>query len=224
MFGRRASSSPSPSPSVPGWRPLLVLASASPRRLALLDQAGIKADSLLPTDIDETPRKNERPRDLARRLAHEKAEAALVVTRNQPDLTGAYIIAADTVVALGRRVLPKPEIVDEAAECLRLLSGRAHRVYTAVTLVTPKGAFRERLVETRIRFKRLSSQDIETYLASGEWRGKAGGYAAQGIAGSFIVKLVGSHSAVVGLPLYETLSLLGGEGYPVHMGWLQAAN
>jgi len=201
-----------------------VLASASPRRLALLDQAGIKADSLLPTDIDETPKKNERPRDLARRLAREKAEAALIVTRNQPELTGAYIIAADTVVALGRRVLPKPEIVDEAAECLRLLSGRAHRVYTAVTLVTPKGAFRERLVETRIRFKRLSSEDIETYLASGEWRGKAGGYAAQGIAGSFIIKLVGSHSAVVGLPLYETLSLLGGEGYPVHMGWLQAAS
>ncbi len=225
MFGRRApSSSPSPSPSVPGWRPRLVLASASPRRLALLDQAGIKADSLLPTDIDETPKKNERPRDLARRLAREKAEAALVVTRNQPELTGAYIIAADTVVALGRRVLPKPEIVDEAAECLRLLSGRAHRVYTSVTLVTPKGAFRERLVETRIRFKRLSSEDIETYLACGEWRGKAGGYAAQGIAGSFIVKLVGSHSAVVGLPLYETLSLLGGEGYPVHMSWLQAAN
>jgi len=225
VFGRRApSSSPSPSPSVPGWRPRLVLASASPRRLALLDQAGIKADSLLPTDINETPKKNERPRDLARRLAREKAEAALVVTRNQPELTGSYIIAADTVVALGRRVLPKPEIVDEAAECLRLLSGRAHRVYTAVTLVTPKGAFRERLVETRIRFKRLSSEDIETYLASGEWRGKAGGYAAQGIAGSFIVKLVGSHSAVVGLPLYETLSLLGGEGYPVHMGWLQAAN
>ena len=209
---------------MPGWRPRLVLASASPRRLSLLDQAGIKADSLLPTDIDETPKKNERPRDLARRLAREKAEAALIVTRNQPELTGAYIIAADTVVALGRRVLPKPEIVDEAAECLRLLSGRAHRVYTAVTLVTPKGAFRERLVETRIRFKRLSSEDIESYLASGEWRGKAGGYAAQGIAGSFIVKLVGSHSAVVGLPLYETLSLLGGEGYPVHMGWLQAAN
>jgi septum formation protein len=225
VFGRRASSSsPSPFSSVPGWRPRLVLASASPRRLALLDQAGIKADSLLPTDIDETPKKNERPRDLARRLAREKAEAALIVTRNQPELTGAYIIAADTVVALGRRVLPKPEIVDEAAECLRLLSGRAHRVYTAVTLVTPKGAFRERLVETRIRFKRLSSEDIESYLASGEWRGKAGGYAAQGIAGSFIVKLVGSHSAVVGLPLYETLSLLGGEGYPVHMGWLQAAN
>ena len=225
MFGRRApSSAPSSSPSVPGWRPRLVLASASPRRLALLDQAGIKADSLLPTDIDETPKKNERPRDLARRLAREKAEAALGVTLNQPELTGAYILAADTVVALGRRVLPKPEIVDEAAECLRLLSGRAHRVYTAVTLVTPKGAFRERLVETRIRFKRLSSEDIETYLASGEWRGKAGGYAAQGIAGSFIVKLVGSHSAVVGLPLYETLSLLGGEGYPVHMGWLQAAN
>lgn len=225
MFGRRASSSsPSPSSSVPGWRPRLVLASASPRRLALLDQAGIKADSLLPTDIDETPKKNERPRDLARRLAREKAEAAYVVIGKQPELNSAYIIAADTVVALNRRVLPKPEIVDEAAECLRLLSGRAHRVYTAVTLVTPKGAFRERLVETRIRFKRLSSEDIETYLASGEWRGKAGGYAAQGIAGSFIVKLVGSHSAVVGLPLYETLSLLGGEGYPIHMGWLQAAS
>ncbi|MCX7328419.1 MAG: Maf-like protein [Hyphomicrobiales bacterium] len=225
MFGRRASSSsPSPSSSGPGWRPRLVLASASPRRPALLDQAGITAAPPLPTDIDETPKKNERPRDLARRLAREKAESAYVVTGNQPELTSSYIIAADTVVALGRRVLPKPEIVDEAAECLRLLSGRAHRVYTAVTLVTPKGAFRERLVETRIRFKRLSSEDIETYLASGEWRGKAGGYAAQGIAGSFIVKLVGSHSAVVGLPLYETLSLLGGEGYPVHMGWLQAAN
>ncbi len=205
------------------WRPKLVLASASPRRLALLEQAGISVDSLLPTDIDETPQKNERPRDLARRLAHEKAQAAFATTRNRPELTGAYIIAADTVVALGRRVLPKPEVVDEAAECLRLISGRAHRVYTAVTMVTPKGGFRDRLVETRIRMKRLSAEDIESYLASGEWRGKAGGYAAQGIAGSFIVKLVGSHSAVVGLPLYETLALLGGEGFPIHMGWLQAA-
>lgn len=216
MFGRQDQQGQS-------WRPKLVLASASPRRLALLEQVGVIVDSLLPTDIDETPTKNERPRDLARRLAHEKAEAAFAVTKNQPELTGAYIIAADTVVALGRRVLPKPEVVDEAAECLRLLSGRAHRVYTGVTMVTPKGGFRERLVETRIRMKRLSDQDIESYLASGEWRGKAGGYAVQGIAGSFIVNLVGSHSAVVGLPLYETLALLGGEGFPIHMGWLQAA-
>ncbi|MGL4438559.1 MAG: Maf-like protein [Bosea sp. (in: a-proteobacteria)] len=216
MFGRQDQQGQS-------WRPKLVLASASPRRMALLEQAGIAVDAMLPTDIDETPKKNERPRDLARRLAHEKAEAAYIVTKNRPELTGAYIIAADTVVALGRRVLPKPEVVDEAAECLRLISGRAHRVYTGVTMVTPKGGFRERLVETRIRMKRLSDQDIESYLASGEWRGKAGGYAAQGIAGSFIVKLVGSHSSVVGLPLYETLALLGGEGFPIHTGWLQAA-
>ncbi len=216
MFGRQDQQGQS-------WRPKLVLASASPRRLALLEQAGIRPDALLPTDIDETPKKNERPRDLARRLAREKAEAAFGVTGNRPELTGSYIISADTVVALGRRVLPKPEVVDEAAECLRLLSGRAHRVYTGVTLVTPKGGFREKIVETRIRFKRLSSQDIESYLASGEWRGKAGGYAAQGIAGSFILKLVGSHTGVVGLPLYETLALLGGEGYPIHMGWLNAA-
>ncbi len=216
MFGRQDIKEQS-------WRPRLILASASPRRLALLEQAGIKVDALLPTDCDETPTKNERPRDLARRLAHEKAGAAFAVTKIQTELAGAYIVAADTVVALGRRILPKPEVVDEAAECLRLLSGRAHRVYTGVTVVTPKGGFRERLVETRIRFKRLSSQDIESYLASGEWRGKAGGYAAQGIAGSFIVKLVGSYSGVVGLPLHETLGLLGGEGYPIHSGWLQAA-
>jgi septum formation protein len=168
-------------------------------------------------------RESERPRDLARRLAREKAEAAYGVSGNRPELTGSYIVSADTVVALGRRVLPKPEVVDEAAECLRLLSGRTHRVYTGVTLVTPKGGFREKIVETRIRFKRLSSQDIESYLATGEWRGKAGGYAAQGIAGAFILKLVGSHTGVVGLPLYETLALLGGEGYPIHMGWLNAA-
>jgi septum formation protein len=189
----------------------------------LLEQAGVKPDALLPADIDETPLKGERPRDLARRLAREKARVALEIARRNPEHEGSYIISADTVVALGRRVLPKPEVVDEAAECLRLLSGRAHRVYTGVTLVTPSGGYRDRLVETRLRFKRLSTLDIETYLASGEWRGKAGGYAAQGIAGSFIVKLVGSHSSVVGLPLYETLALLGGEGFPVHQNWLQAA-
>jgi septum formation protein len=204
----------------PGWRPKLVLASASPRRLALLEQAGLKPDALLPSDLDESPLKGERPRDLARRLARAKAEAALAGLGARPDLEGAYVIAADTVVAVGRRILPKAEIVDEAAACLRLLSGRAHRVYTGVALATPSGAIRERLVETRLRFKRLSSEDIENYLASGEWRGKAGAYAIQGIAGSFVVKLVGSYTGVVGLPLYETVNLLGGEGFPVRLGWL----
>jgi septum formation protein len=126
------------------------------------------------------------------------------------------------VVAVGRRILPKAELLDEAAQCLRLLSGRNHRVYTAVCVVTPKESLRQRLVETRVRFKRLSADDIEAYLASGEWRGKAGGYAAQGIAGTFIVKIVGSYSNVVGLPLYETMSLLDGEGYPIRFGWLNA--
>jgi septum formation protein len=138
------------------------------------------------------------------------------------ELRGAFILAADTVVAVGRRILPKAELLDEAAQCLRLLSGRNHRVYTAICLVTPKEAFRQRLVETRVRFKRLSEEDIEAYLASGEWRGKAGGYAAQGIAGTFIVKIVGSYTNVVGLPLYEVITLLGGEGYPTRFGWLNA--
>jgi septum formation protein len=138
------------------------------------------------------------------------------------ELRGAFILAADTVVAVGRRILPKAELLDEAAQCLRLLSGRNHRVYTAICLVTPKEAFRQRLVETRVRFKRLTEEDIEAYLASGEWRGKAGGYAAQGIAGTFMVKIVGSYTNVVGLPLYEVMTLLGGEGYPVRFGWLNA--
>ena len=123
-------------------------------------------------------------------------------------------------MAVGRRILPKCELIEEAASCLRLLSGRTHRVYTGVSLITPKGAERHRLVETRLRFKRLSNTEIEAYLASGEWRGKAGGYAIQGLAGSFAVKLVGSYTNVVGLPLYETMTLLGGEKYPVHFLWL----
>ncbi len=203
-------------------RPKLVLASGSPRRLSLVNQAGIEPDALKPTDLDETPRRGEIPRAYATRLAHEKATAALAQIKVDDDLRGAYILAADTVVAVGRRILPKAELLDEAGQCLRLLSGRNHRVYTAICLVTPKEAFRQRLVETRVRFKRLSSEDIEAYLASGEWRGKAGGYAAQGIAGSFIVKIVGSYTNIVGLPLYETLSLLGGEGYPIRLGWLNA--
>jgi nucleoside triphosphate pyrophosphatase len=203
-------------------RSKFVLASGSPRRLSLVNQAGIEPDALKPADIDEAPRRGEIPRAYANRLAHAKAAAALENVKLDDELRGAFILAADTVVAVGRRILPKAELLDEAAQCLRLLSGRNHRVYTAICLVTPKETFRQRLVETRVRFKRLSDEDIESYLASGEWRGKAGGYAAQGIAGTFIVKIVGSYSNVVGLPLYETLSLLDGEGYPIRFGWLNA--
>jgi septum formation protein len=203
-------------------RPPLILASGSPRRLALLNQAGINPEALRPVDVDETPLRGELPRACAIRLARIKADAALAVVRQEEEFVGGYLLAADTVVAVGRRILPKAELVDEASQCLRLLSGRNHRVHSAVCLVTPKGAFRQRLVETRVRFKRLSEEDIEAYLDAGEWRGKAGGYAAQGIAGSFIVKLVGSYSSVVGLPLYETLALLSGEGYPIRSGWLSA--
>jgi len=209
--------------SSPAWRPKLVLASGSPRRLALLQQAGIEPDALLPADVDETPLKSETPRELARRLARSKAEVARKTARNGEDLRDAFIISADTVVSVGRRVLPKAEVVDEAAACLRLLSGRTHRVYTAVCVITPKDAIRERFVETRVRFKRLSRDELERYLASGEWRGKAGGYAIQGLAGTFVVKLVGSYTNVVGLPLYETVSLLDGEGFPVRFTWLNAA-
>ena len=202
--------------------PKFVLASGSPRRVQLINQAGIEPDSLRPTDIEETPQRGELPRACANRLARAKAEAALALVRVDEELKGAYILSADTVVAVGRRILPKAELLDEAAQCLRLLSGRNHRVHTAICLVTPKEAFRQRLVETKVRFKRLSEEDIEAYLASGEWRGKAGGYAAQGIAGGFMVKIVGSYSNIVGLPLYETTTLLAGEGYPIRLGWLNA--
>jgi septum formation protein len=203
-------------------RQKLVLASGSPRRVSLLNQAGIEPDGLRPSNVDETPKRGELPRACANRLARAKAEVALDHVRADDELQGAYIIAADTVVAVGRRILPKPELIDEAAQCLRLLSGRNHRVHTSVCLVTPNEAYRQRLVETRVRFKRLSQDDIEAYLDSGEWRGKAGGYAAQGIAGSFIVKIVGSYSNVVGLPLYEVTTLLSGEGFPIRAGWLNA--
>ncbi|QJP14705.1 Maf-like protein [Starkeya sp. ORNL1] len=204
-------------------RPTLVLASGSPRRLALLAQAGLEPDALMPAEIDETPERGELPRRLALRLAKEKAQVAQTRREASGEFPGAYLIAADTVVAVGRRILPKPEIAEEAADCLRLLSGRAHRVYSGVAVVTAKGALRSRLVETRVRFKRLSREDIEAYLASGEWRGKAGGYAIQGFAGTFVVKLVGSYTNVVGLPLAETVALLAGEGYPVRYSWTNPA-
>ncbi|MBK5957212.1 septum formation protein Maf [Rhodoplanes elegans] len=205
-------------------RPKLVLASGSPRRLTLLNQAGFEPDALRPAEVDETPKRGELPRACANRLAHAKAEGALEAVRLDDDLRGAFIVAADTVVAVGRRILPKAELLDEAAQCLRLLSGRNHRVYTSVCVVTPKEAIRQRVIETRVRFKRLAPEDIEAYLASGEWRGKAGGYAVQGLAGSFVVKIVGSYTSVVGLPLYETVALLAGEGYPVRHGWLNPTN
>jgi septum formation protein len=200
-------------------RPRLVLASASPRRLQLLAQIGIEPDKLLPSGIDETPQRKELPRALAKRLALTKAEVARHTAERDPELRTAYILAADTIVAVGRRMLPKPEYADEAAACLRLLSGRAHRVYGGICLITPKGRVRTRLVETRLRFKRLSREEIEAYLASGEWEGKAGGYAIQGRAGAFVTRLVGSYTNVVGLALNETMGLLAGEGYPVYERW-----
>jgi septum formation protein len=201
-------------------RPQLVLASGSPRRLQLLQQAGIEPDHVSPVDIDEAPQKAEAPRSLAKRLAKEKAALAAKSPAATTEAGNSFVLAADTVVALGRRILPKAEMLDEAAMCLRLLSGRSHRVYTGITLITPKGAVRNRLVETRVRFKRLSREEIEAYLASGEWRGKAGGYAIQGLAGTFVVKLVGSYTNVMGLPLYEAVAMLTGEGYPVLFNWL----
>lgn len=185
----------------------LVLASASPRRLELLKQIGVAPDEVIAPDIDESSRKGETPRAHARRLAREKAAA---VARDD-----ALVVGADTVVAVGRRMLPKAETEADARACLALLSGRTHRVYTAVALCALNRATSERLVETRVAFKPLSAAEIERYIESGEWRGKAGGYAAQGRAARFIISLVGSYSAVVGLPLYETANLLEGAGVRV---------
>ncbi len=185
----------------------LVLASASPRRLELLAQVGIVPDAVSPADIDETPARGELPATLARRLAAEKA--AVAAGRHPGD----WILAADTVVAVGRRILGKPEDEAEAARFLRLLSGRRHKVLGGVALVSPGGAVRTRLVTTAVTFKRLEDSEIGGYIASGEWRGKAGGYAIQGRAGAFVRAIGGSYFNVVGLPLYETLSLLQGSGF-----------
>ncbi|WP_372784777.1 nucleoside triphosphate pyrophosphatase [Phenylobacterium sp.] len=185
----------------------LVLASASPRRLDLLRQIGFEPDLVEAAEVDETPLKDETPRRLALRLAGEKA--AGVAARH----ADSYILAADTVVALGRRVLPKAETAAEVRACLELLSGRAHRVLTGLTLVAPGGRSVGRLVESRVHFKRLLPADVADYLASGEGTGKAGGYAIQGRAGAFVITLQGSYSGVVGLPLHETVNLLAGLGY-----------
>jgi septum formation protein len=185
----------------------LVLASASPRRLALLAQIGLTPDRVVSTDIDETPLPLERPRDHAVRLARAKAEAAVA--------PGCFVLAADTVVGAGRRILPKAETEVQARACLAVLSGRRHRVTTSVVLLAPDGRRTERLVESVVTFARLTPAQVLAYLAVGEWRGKAGGYAIQGQAASFIRFLSGSYSNVVGLPLFETAQLLRGCGWPL---------
>ena len=181
-----------------------VLASASPRRLELLKQIGFTPDAVIATDIDETPLRAEQPGKLALRLARGKAEACAEAD--------AVVLAADTVVAIGRRLLGKAENEAEAHAFLGLLSGRNHRVFTAIALRAPGRPVRTRLNETRVAFKRLSHEEIESYVASGEWRGKAGGYGVQGKAARFISHLIGSYSCVVGLPLYETANQLDGAG------------
>jgi septum formation protein len=190
-------------------RPPLVLASASPRRLDLLARLGIVPDRVIATDIDETPYKGEIPRPHAARLALAKAEAAAA------QAPAGIVLAADTVVGVGRRILPKPGTEAEARACLDLLSGRRHRVTTAVVLALPDGRRLKRIVDSAVTFQRLTDQQVADYLAGGEWRGKAGGYAIQGRAEAFIRFLAGSHSNVVGLPLFETAQMLRG------IGWLR---
>jgi septum formation protein len=186
---------------------ILILASASPRRLELLKQIHITPDHVFAADIDETPRQGELPRDLALRLAIEKAQAIAAQHPHQ------YILAADTTVACGRRLLDKADNPDYAQYCLEMLSGRRHHVYGGIALITPDGTLKTRLCDTVVQFKRLTPAEIRFYVASGEWRGKAGGYGIQGYAGAYVKFLRGSYSNVVGLSLYDTLSLLIGSGY-----------
>lgn len=185
----------------------LILASASPRRLELLRQVGLQPDAVEAAEIDEQPTPGETPRRLALRLALAKAAA---VAARRPD---AHVLAADTVVAVGRRVLPKVGTEAEGRACLALLSGRNHNVLTGVAAIAPDGRVASRLVETRVQFKRLADREIDDYLATGEGLGKAGGYGVQGRAGAFVIALHGSYTGVVGLPLYETVNLLTGIGY-----------
>ena len=205
-------------------RPKFVLASGSPRRLSLLNQAGIEPDALRPADVDETPRRGELPRACANRLARAKADAALKSVQLDDELRGSFILAADTVVAVGRRILPKANLVDEASQCLRLLSGRNHRVYTAICLVTPREAFRQRLVETRVRFKRLSARTTSRPISA-----PANG-AARPAAMPCRASPAPSWSRwSAPTPMWSAcrsmsrVTLLGGEGFPIRFGWLNAA-
>ncbi len=184
----------------------LILASASPRRVDLLKEAGITPDRIIPADIDETRLKGEKPQELVVRLAIGKARA---IAAQHPDHA---VLAADTTVAVGRRIMEKPEDEAEARRFLELMSGRRHHVYGGICLITPDGAERARLCDTVVQFKRLSDADIRAYLASREWEGKAGGYAIQGMAAAYVSFLSGSHSNVVGLSLYDTINLLAGSG------------
>ncbi|AKH42085.1 Maf-like protein YhdE [Croceibacterium atlanticum] len=190
-----------------GAQQALTLASASPRRRELLARIGIEPARIAPADIDETPHKAELPRVYAQRMAREKALAAA-----DPS---AHVLAGDTAVAVGRRILPKAEDEETARQCLRLMSGRRHRVFSSIALLAPDGTLRERLSETQVRFKRLSDEEIAAYIESGEWHGKAGGYAIQGRAEGLIAWISGSHSGVVGLPLFETRALLRSAGFPI---------
>lgn len=185
--------------------PSLILGSASPRRRELLARLGVELSGIAAADIDETPQRSELPRPYALRMAREKAAAV--------DGGASFVLAGDTVVACGRRILPKAEDEATARECLELLSGRRHRVLSAIALKYPDGTQHERLSETIVRFKRLSGAEIEAYLAGGEWRGKAGGYAIQGSAEGLIAWIQGSHSGVMGLPLFETRALLKAAGF-----------
>ena len=189
----------------------LVLASASPRRLALLQQIGVTPDEVIPADIDEAPGLTERPREHALRLAQEKC--AVVATKE----AGAYCLAADTVVAVGRRILPKVGDVETARRCLEVMSGRSHDVFTGVSIIAPNGRKSDRVVRSRVTFKRLSALEMEAYLLSGEWDGKAGGYAIQGRAAALIEGVSGSYTGIVGLPLHETYKMLTGLSYPVEL-------
>ena len=185
----------------------LILASSSPRRLDLLKQVGIIPAEIIAADIDERPLKDELPRDLAARLAAEKAQA---VRSKNPD---SFILAADTVVACGRRILPKAENEKDARECLHLLSGRRHHVYGGIAVMTPEGKLLQKISDTVVQFKILTTQEIDNYIASGEWNGKAGGYAIQGLAAFFIKSIRGSYSNVVGLSLYDTMQILNRAGF-----------
>lgn len=185
----------------------LILASSSPRRKALLEMIGVVPDRIIPADIDETPRPGETPRALALRLAQEKAEAVAADHRD------ALILGSDTVVGCGRRILPKAENEQTARDCMGLLSGTSHRVFSGIALAIPSSAPLTRVVETRVKVRRLDAAAIDEYVASGEWNGKAGGYAIQGLFAKHIVSIVGSHPNVVGLPVYEAANLLFGAGW-----------